>query len=251
MILGVIPARYGSSRFPGKPLARVNGTPLIQLVWERAKAAKRLERLLVATDDPRIGEVVRRFGGEAVMTPKDLPSGTDRVWQAAQGTPARIVVNIQGDEPLITPGMVDRLVEGLEREPKAQMATLRYAMKGVEGQEDPNVVKVVADADRWALYFSRSPIPHFRGARINPGTATRKSGSVVWYKHLGLYGYRREALQQFVGWPSSALEQAEGLEQLRALERGMRIKVLDSPHNTVGVDTPDDLKRVEEMLSRA
>jgi 3-deoxy-manno-octulosonate cytidylyltransferase (CMP-KDO synthetase) len=160
-------------------------------------------------------------------------------------------VNIQGDEPLLTPGMVDRLVEELERDPKAQMATLRYPMKGVEGQEDPNVVKVVADADGWALYFSRSPIPHFRGARINPGTAARESGSAVWYKHLGLYGYRREALQQFVGWPPSALERAEGLEQLRALERGMRIKVLDSPHDTVGVDTPDDLKRVEEMLSRA
>ena len=242
MILGVIPARYGSSRFPGKPLARVNGTPLIQLVWERAKAAKRLKRLLVATDDPRIEKAVRRFGGEAVMTAKGLPSGTDRVWEAAKGTSARIVVNIQGDEPLLTPGMVDRLVEALERDPRAQISTLRFSMREPEGQENPNVVKVVADVDGWALYFSRSPIPCYRH---------RESGSVVWYKHLGLYAYRRETLQEFVGWPPSALEQAEGLEQLRALERGVRIKVLDSPHNTVGVDTPDDLKRVEEMLNRA
>lgn len=242
MILGVIPARYGSSRFPGKPLARVNGKPLIRMVWERVRASKRLERLIVATDDPRIEEVVRKFGGEVVMTPADLPSGTDRAWAAAQGTPARIIVNIQGDEPLVTPGMVDRLAEALERDPQAQMVTLRYLMKGQEGYTDPNVVKVVADPDGWALYFSRSPIPHHR---------QKESAAAVWYKHLGLYGYRRETLQEFVGWPPSALEQAEQLEQLRALEHGVRIKVLDSPQNTVGVDTPDDLKRVELMLKDA
>ncbi len=242
MILGVIPARYGSTRFPGKALAKIGGKPLVQLVWERASASKRLEKVLVATDDPRIEETVRKFGGEPVMTSKDLVSGTDRVWQAAKGTPARIIVNIQGDEPLVTPGMVDRLVEELERSPEAQMATLRYLMKGQEGYTDPNVVKVVTDAAGWALYFSRSPVPHHR---------QKDSAAVVWYKHLGLYGYRRELLRNFVGWPPSALEQAEGLEQLRALERGVRIKVLDSPQNTVGVDTPDDLKRVEEMLSNA
>ncbi len=236
MILGVIPARYGSTRFPGKALARIHGKPLIQRVWERAKGCRRLKRLLVATDDERIAEVVRRFGGEVAMTPKLLPSGTDRVWEAARETPAEIIVNIQGDEPLVTTRMLDLLIKGLETDPTAEMATLRHAMKGPMGYTDPNVVKVVSAAQGWALYFSRSPIPHFR-------TKTE-----VWYKHLGLYAYRRSFLERFVQWPPSALEAAEGLEQLRALERGVKIKVLDSPTDTVGVDTPEDLKRVEEIL---
>jgi len=239
VIVGVIPARYGSTRFPGKALARLNGKTLVQCVWERAREAKRLDRLLVATDDPRIAEAVKGFGGEAVMTPSTLSSGTDRVWEAAKQTPAQILVNIQGDEPLVTPPMIDGLVEGLRKESRAQMATLRYPMKGPEGYNDPNVVKVVTDESGWALYFSRSPIPAYR---------TGDAFSVLWYKHIGLYAYRREFLQQFVSWPPSALEKAEGLEQLRALERGVWIQVLDSPQNTVGVDTPEDLKRVGRMM---
>ena len=242
MILGVIPARYGSTRFPGKAIARLNEKTLIELVWERAKKAKRLDRLLVATDDDRIVKVVRKFGGEVVMTSAALPSGTDRVWQAAKETSAQIIVNIQGDEPLLTPPMIDQLVEGLRQESAAQMATLRYRMKGPEGYNDPNVVKVVTDQNGWALYFSRAPIPAHRSA---------DAGSIVWYKHIGLYAYRRNFLEQFVGWAPSALESAEGLEQLRALERGARIKVLDSLQNTIGVDTPEDLKRVERLIKGA
>lgn len=236
MTLGVIPARYGSTRFPGKALARINGKPLVQLVWERAAGCRRLDRLVVATDDARIAEVVKRFGGEPVMTSAALPSGTDRVWEAAKGTPAEIILNIQGDEPLLTTRMVEELVEALEQDRTMQMATLRYPVRSPQGYSDPNVVKVVSDPAGWALYFSRSPLPHFRG----------KAG--VWYKHLGLYAYRRGLLEQFVKWPPSALETAEGLEQLRALEHGVRIKVLDSPTDTVGVDTLEDLKRVEEIL---
>ena len=239
MILGVIPARYGSTRFPGKALARLGGKTLIQLVWERAKAAKRLDRLVVATDDGRIRDAVRAFGGEAVMTSPSLRSGTDRAWAAVKDFPAQIVVNIQGDEPLLTPPMIDGLVDGLRKEPEAQMATLRFKMKGPEGYEDPNVVKVVSDGNGWALYFSRSPIP---------ATRSGDSRSLVWYKHIGLYAYRRGLLEKFVAWPPSALESAENLEQLRALERGVRIKVLDSPQNTIGVDTPEDLKRVEAII---
>ncbi len=240
MVLGVIPARYGSTRFPGKALAPLRGRTLIQRVWERAKGARRLDRLVVATDDERIRDAVRAFGGETVMTGSDLRSGTDRVWQAAKGTPAEIVVNIQGDEPLLTPPMIDGLVDGLRQEAKAQMATLRFKMTGAEGYEDKNVVKVVTDENGWALYFSRSPIPAHR---------SKDSRSIVWYKHIGIYAYRRSLLEEFVSWPPSALESAENLEQLRALERGVRIRVLDSPQNTIGVDTPEDLKRVEAMIA--
>lgn len=239
MTLGVIPARYGSTRFPGKVLARLNGKPLIQLVWERAVAAKRLDRLLVATDHAKVLKAVERFGGEAVLTPENLNSGTDRVWAAVKGLDAEVIINIQGDEPLVTPMMVDRLAEQMQRDSLVQMATLRYPMKGPKGYADPNVVKVVADAQGWALYFSRSPLPAARGERAAPA---------VWHKHIGVYGYRWEMLKQFVHWPPSSLETAEGLEQLRALEHGVRIKVLDSPVNTIGVDTPDDLRRVEALL---
>jgi len=220
----------------------LGGHPLIEWVWKQAKGARRLERLLVATDDARIKAAVERFGGEAVMTPGDLASGTDRVWEAAKRTSAQIIVNIQGDEPLVTPKMIDRLVQGLEQDSEAQMATLRYPMKGAEGANDPNVVKVVTDSKGRALYFSRALIPVRKGAPVSEH---------VWYKHLGLYAYREEVLKAFVQWPPSELEQAEELEQLRALEHGVRIKVLDSPKDTIGVDTPEDLKRVEEILKEA
>lgn len=239
MNLGVIPARFGSVRFPGKALVRIGGKPLVQLVWERVRESRRLDRLLVATDDGRIEEAVRRFGGEAVITASDLPSGTDRVWEAVRQISAEIVVNIQGDEPLVSAEMVDRLIRGLEEDPQAQMATLRFRVRGAEGAQDPNVVKVVSDERGRALYFSRSLIPARKGGRV---------GDHAWYKHLGIYAYRRDLLARFVQWPPSPLERAEELEQLRALEHGVRIRVLDSPHDTVGVDTPEDVKRVEEIL---
>ena len=241
-ILGVIPARYGSVRFPGKALAILCGKPMIQHVWENASASKKLDKLLVATDDRRILEKVESFKGEGVMTSSELVCGTDRVWEAAKKFPAEIIVNIQGDEPLVKPEMIDELAEELLRDPEAQMATPRFSVRTSDGYRRSNVVKVVTDQEGWALYFSRSPIPACKEADAVPP---------IWYKHLGLYAYRREILEQFVKWPASVLEMTEGLEQLRALEHGVRIKVLDSPHDTVGVDTPDDLKRVEEMLSRA
>jgi len=237
--VGVIPARYGSTRFPGKPLAMLKDKPLIQWVWERAGRAKRLSRLLIATDDERIASAARGFGAEAVMTPSDLPSGTDRVWAAVRGESAPLIVNIQGDEPLIDPGTIDRLVAALEQDAEAQIATVRVPMRGPGGYADPNVVKVEADDAGRALYFSRSPIP-----------ATKRAGEVpeVWYKHIGIYAYRREALERFVGWPPGSLETTEGLEQLRALERGLLIRVVDGSDAGVGVDTPEDLKKVEARI---
>lgn len=241
MNIGVIPARYGSTRFPGKALARIGDKTLIELVWERVRRAKSLDKVLVATDDVRIVNAAKKFGAETVMTPQALSSGTDRVWEAVKETPAEIVVNIQGDEPLVTPRMIDPLVQALRGDPQLQMATLRYPIKGGRSCSDSNVVKVVADPDGFALYFSRSPLPYFR-------QPAEPKAQAVWHKHIGIYAYRWRLLKQFVSWPPSALERAEGLEQLRALEQGVRIKVLDSPQDTVGVDTPDDLRRVEAML---
>ncbi len=240
-VLGVIPARYGSTRLPAKMLASVNGRPLIEWVWRAAAKAKRLDRLVVATDDERIAAAVKQFGGESVMTASSLPSGTDRVWEAAKTTSAQIILNIQGDEPMLQASMVDSLVEAMQADPQAQMATLRFPMKGGAGYADPNVVKVVTDAGGWASYFSRAPIPFYRDAA---------AAEPAWYKHLGFYAYRRPLLEQFVRWPQSALELAEKLEQLRVLERGVRIKVIDSPRDTVAVDTADDLKRVEQRMSK-
>ncbi|MBI1953062.1 MAG: 3-deoxy-manno-octulosonate cytidylyltransferase [Candidatus Omnitrophica bacterium] len=241
MVLGVIPARYGSTRFPGKVLAAVAGRAMVERVWTQAKCAKRLTRLLVATEDRRVAEAVKAFGGEAVMTDPGCASGSDRVWQAAKDLPAAIIVNIQSDEPLLAPEMVDRMVEALKASPEADLATLAFRMEDSRGYENPNVVKVVTDPRGFALYFSRSPIPFYRGGK----------GPKLWYKHLGLYAYRKEALRRFVNLAPSVLEQAEGLEQLRALENGFKIRVAESPADTVAVDTPEDLKRVEEILSHA
>lgn len=242
MVLGVIPARYASVRFPGKALARLDGKSLVQRVWEQAKKAKQLDQLVVATDDERIAKEVSSFGGEAIMTAPELVSGTDRVWEAAKGTQAEIIINIQGDEPLVQPEMIDALVRELKANPETEMVTLRYKMSGTEGLSNPNMVKVVTDQEGWAFYFSRAGIPFFRPDH---------QAAVTWYKHLGLYGYRRKLLEQFVRWPVLPLEAAEKLEQLRALERGVKIRVLDSKTDTVGVDTPEDLKRVEQILKDA
>ena len=225
-----------------RSLARLNGKPLIQVVWERVAAAKRLDRLLIATDHSKVLKVAKQFGAEAVLTEESLTSGTDRVWAAVKDLDAEIILNIQGDEPLVTPTLVDRLAQALQEDRKVQMATLRFPMKGLRGYADPNVVKVVTDEEGWALYFSRSPVPAVRAEHQSPP---------VWYKHIGVYGYRRNCLKQFVQWPVSSLESAEKLEQLRALEHGVRIKVLDSPVDTIGVDTPEDLHRVEEVLKDA
>lgn len=234
--LGVIPARFGATRFPGKPLALLRGKPMIQHVYERTAQAKLLARVVVATDDARIVDAVRACGGEAVMTSSDLPSGTDRVAAAARDLPYDIVINIQGDEPLMNPAMVDQVVQALQDEPDLPIATVCRKLP-VEESATPHVVKVVRGQNDVALYFSRAPIPFARG-----------NATPSYWKHLGIYGYRKAALLQFVAWPPTPLEQAEQLEQLRALEHGMRIKVLETPHDTIAVDTPDDLQRVEHVL---
>jgi len=240
--LGVIPARYGSTRLPGKPLVPIAGRPLVQHVWERARAAQRLAALVVATDDERIARVVRSFGGEVVMTSSAHPSGTDRLAEAAAARPEGIIVNIQGDEPLVDPHDIDVLVDGLAAEPACVMATLSVPLADRAMAEDPNVVKVVCDTTGRALYFSRALIPW-------PRQQPAPTDGAIWQQHIGLYAYRREFLMEFATWPPSLLERTEGLEQLRALERGRTIRVLPARGRYLSVDTPGDVIAVESALA--
>ena len=238
-IVAVIPARFASTRLPGKPLLSDTGRPLIQHVVEGARRATRLDRVIVATDDTRIAEAVVGFGGECVMTRSDHPTGTDRVAEVAAGLPgARIVVNLQGDEPEISGHALDLVVELLERDPEAPMATLATPIVSEEVYRDPSCVKVVCSAAGRALYFSRSPIPHHRD-----GVSSRPPGQPLAYLHLGLYAYRRDFLLGLATLPPSPLESAERLEQLRVLEAGRPIAVgiVDEP--SVGIDTPEDYRR--------
>ncbi|MBU1694374.1 MAG: 3-deoxy-manno-octulosonate cytidylyltransferase [Verrucomicrobia bacterium] len=242
-ILGIIPSRWGSTRFPGKSLALIAGQPLVQRVVERVRAARRLDEVLVATDDERIGAVVRRLGVEAVMTDPALPSGTDRVAAAARGRGADIVINIQGDEPLADPSVIDRLAEVMESDPSWDMATPACAMENGPEVDQPSIVKVVCAADGAALYFSRSRIPHIRDA----GGERAASGPVYW-QHIGIYAYRQAALDRLVAEPPCLLEQMEKLEQLRALHLGYRIKVVPAARPGLGVDTPEDVAKAEARL---
>ncbi len=235
--VGVIPARYQSSRFPGKPLVLIDGRTLVERVFERARAASRIARLLVATDDDRIASAVRAFGGDAVMTSASHVSGTDRLAEVARSLPAELFVNIQGDEPLLDPLDIDRLVECLDADPSANMATLADPLLDPEEARDPNVVKVVCDASGRALYFSRSPIPHVLAGTERP-----------WLRHVGLYAYRRGFLLEFASWSPGVLERLEGLEQLRTLEHGQSIRVLRARGRYHGVDSPDDVPAVERAL---
>lgn len=237
MIVGVIPARYWSRRFPGKPLAPLAGKPMILHVVEAARAAGRLTRVLVATDDERIAQAVRTAGAEAVLTSRDLSSGTDRLAEAAHSIPADLYVNIQGDEPLMSPENIDRAVETLLVSPDRQIATLAIPI-GPEQARDPNVVKVAVARDGRALFFSRAAIPHFR------------NGAPAFRKHLGLYAYRAATLQRLAALPPSPLEQAESLEQLRWIEAGYTIWVGEAVSDSIGVDTPEDLARVSEILRK-
>ena len=235
--VGVIPSRYRSTRFPGKALALLAGKPLIQHVYERSVTARSLDRVLVATDDDRILEAVRGFGGEAVLTSPDHPSGTDRLAEVARHLEADIYVNIQGDEPLVDPRDIDALVKSLRGDPAVEMATLRSPIRNREDLENPNVVKVVCGRSGDALYFSRSPIPY----RPDGGAAGA-------YRHLGLYAYRRAFLLEITASPPGILEQLERLEQLRVLEAGRSIRVLDAVGLSVGVDTPADLELARRLL---
>ncbi|MBL7085211.1 MAG: 3-deoxy-manno-octulosonate cytidylyltransferase [Candidatus Omnitrophica bacterium] len=241
--IGVIPARYQSSRFPGKILAELSGRPLIQHVYEEALKAKTLEDLIVATDDERILKAVQDFGGRGVMTAKAHKSGTDRIAEVVNPIDARIVVNIQGDEPLIRFTMIDELVDCLLGNPEIPMATLVHKIEDMQDLIDPNVVKMVKDKNNFALYFSRSTIPHLRSSL--PG-----SQSLSFYKHLGLYAYTKEFLFTFTNLPVGQLEQSEKLEQLRALEHGYKIKVIETSFNPIGVDTPGDLEKVKARMTQ-
>ena len=243
-IIGVIPARYGSTRFPGKPLVAIAGKPLIQHVIERCGQARFLTKVIVATDDVRIYEAVRGFC-DVEMTRPDHPSGTDRAAEVAQRRPCDAVINIQGDEPLIDPEVIDGVAKALGNAP---MATAATPINDAADYDNPNVVKVVVNLTERALYFSRRTIPYVRDAARQP--VGEQLAAFPFLKHLGIYGYRRETLLRLVQFPQSPLEEAERLEQLRALENGIEIAVVRVTYDSVGVDVPEDVARVEKELKR-
>lgn len=258
----VIPARFDSTRFPGKPLAVLKGKPLIQRVYEQILSASLVNDILVATDDKRIFEAVVGFGGKAVMTSREHVCGTDRITEAAKDIDCDIIVNVQGDEPLIRPQMVDEVIMLMEDE-KASIGTLAARIKRADEVMDPNVVKVVFNEEGFALYFSRFPIPYQGGLfipqttldseqyAIDTGNSYRGSfiEQYTLFKHIGIYAYRKSVLLDFSKLPQTRLEKIEKLEQLRALENGISIKVKETEFETIGVDTPDDLKKAEEWLN--
>lgn len=243
-VLAVIPARYASTRFPGKPLVMIDGKPMIQRVWERVREAQAIDRIIVATDDARIAEAVRAFGGEARMTSPDHPSGTDRIWEVARELPEYgFVMNVQGDEPFLDPASLDRVVRELQSQPEAALMTLVCPVdlsteEGMAHYEDPNVVKAVLGANGQVFYFSRAAVPYFRDG-IGMGETADTA-----YRHLGLYLFRRDALERFTTLVPSPLEKTEKLEQLRALENGMAIYAVVIDEAPVGIDTPADLERL-------
>jgi 3-deoxy-manno-octulosonate cytidylyltransferase (CMP-KDO synthetase) len=244
-VLVVIPARYGSTRFPGKPLATIRGKPMIQHVYEGAAKAKGIDEVIVATDDERIVRTVIEFGGKAAMTNPACRSGTERVAEVARTRSASVIINVQGDEPLVQPDMLEPLAEFLSRHQAVPMASLMTRLR-LEDRENPSVVKVVVDRDGFALYFSRSPIPY---SRVTLATSHQPL-VVPLFKHLGLYGYQRHFLLQFPSLEPTPLEQVEQLEQLRVLEHGYRLKLLETAHDTIGVDTPADIGRVEALMAQ-
>jgi 3-deoxy-manno-octulosonate cytidylyltransferase (CMP-KDO synthetase) len=239
---GIIPARYASTRFPGKPLHLIAGKPLIQHVVEKCQQARSLSEIIVATDDPRIAEVARRFC-RVEMTRADHPSGSDRIAEAAGRCDCEAVVNIQGDEPLLDPAVIDAVAGALNG---AEMSTAATRIKHEAEYDNPNVVKVVVNAAGQALYFSRRTIPYVRAAAS--GSVSEQLAAFPFLKHLGIYGYRRDTLLRLVGWPVSPLEDAEKLEQLRALDHGIAIAVVTVDYDSVGVDVPADAARVESIL---
>ncbi|MBV8072319.1 MAG: 3-deoxy-manno-octulosonate cytidylyltransferase [Acidobacteriaceae bacterium] len=238
-ILGVIPARFASSRFPGKALASLAGKPMVQHVWERAQHSRYLDEVLVAADDERIARAVRGFGGRVRMTRSDHPSGTDRLAEIASADPATIFVNIQGDEPLIDPGAIDAAILSMNDDEAVSMSTLKKKIIDPTDIVNGNVVKVVTNLAGDAIYFSRCPIPYERDGRKG----------VTYFKHVGLYVYRRDLLLRYPELRVGPLEEAECLEQLRALENGYRIRVVETDYESLGVDTPEDLERVNDLFS--
>jgi 3-deoxy-manno-octulosonate cytidylyltransferase (CMP-KDO synthetase) len=246
MAIVVIPARYAATRLPGKPLVFLGGRPMIERVWERTRRAKKVSRVIIATDDQRIIQAAAAFGGEAVLTRPDHRSGTERVAEVAatmNSAENEIFVNVQGDEPLIEPEAIDTLIEAIESEEGVQVATLMVPIAKPADIMDPNIVKVVLDFDGNALYFSRAPVPWVRD-RNAPVHAQHM-------KHLGLYAFRRSALLDFPTLPLGDLERIEQLEQLRWMENGYKIRVAETAHDSVSVDVPEDVERVERLLRNA
>lgn len=240
-ILGVIPSRWGSTRFPGKPLHIIAGKPLVQHVWDRCQSCTDLDAVIVATDDERIAAAVRAFGGKAVLTSPDHPTGTDRIAEALAAEPrATHVVNIQGDEPLIDPSLIDQLARSISQPGGPDMATAANPLAPANPNvADPNVVKVVTSLNGRALYFSRSPLPYFRNRVEN----------LPVFRHKGIYAYTRSFIECFVSWQPTPLERAESLEQLRALENGASILVLPTEDTSPGVDTPAQAREIELLLT--
>lgn len=236
---GIIPARWGSTRFPGKPLHLIAGKPLLKHVWERSQRAKHLDAVIIATDDMRIAEAAFQWGAEVSLTSSKHRSGTDRAAEVAANAPNfSHIVNIQGDEPLVDPKLIDKLVAELRADRELQMITAAHAFDDAAEATSPHQVKVVLNANSDALYFSRSPIPFVRDQRVKH------------LRHQGIYGYSRDLLLQFVRWKPSPLERAESLEQLRALENGVRIHVLVTKTGSPGIDTPEDAAALERMFAR-
>jgi len=259
LVLGVIPARFASTRFPGKALATLGNRTMIEQVWRRASEAERIDRLIVATDDQRILDAVQSFGGEARRTSRNHESGTDRVAQVVRELELdyEVVINIQGDEPLLTASSLDRLVGCFDADDAPAVATLSEPIESTDELFDPNTVKVVTDGRGRALYFSRSPIPYHRGAATNlqidfrDSLGSRTEGLRGYRKHQGIYAYTRAALLDVTRLDPSDLERDEGLEQLRLLQAGYAIQVVKSDFRSQSVDTPEDLKRVAQSLTEA
>lgn len=235
--LAVIPARYASTRLPGKPLIEIAGLPLVIRVLKRVQECSRVDRTIVATDDERIADVVRAHGGEAMMTPPELPSGGDRVAYAARGIPCEYVLNVQGDDPLVGSDMVDPLIEALENKVDTKLALLAKQIENHEEVSSKDIVKMVFDENGRGLYFSRCGIPF-----------PRNDGG-VWYKHIGPYAWRRDFLLEFSSWPQTTLEKTESLEMLRVLEKGYSIQCVKAGRDAIEIDTPEDLARIERFLA--
>ena len=238
-IVAVIPARFDSTRFPGKPLAKIKGRAMIEHVYERVEKADDIDEVIVATDDNRIKEKVKEFNGMVKKTSSEHSSGTDRVAEVAKNIDADLVVNVQGDEPLIEPAMIEQAIRPFKVEENILMSTLKKKIENINEINNPNVVKVVTDDEGYALYFSRATIPYQQN---------NNDENIDYFKHIGLYVYEREFLLKYSQMDATALEETESLEQLRALENGYDIKVVETAFNTVGVDTPQDLQYVEDII---
>lgn len=256
-ITAIIPARYGSTRLPGKPLIEIKGKPLIQYVYERVKASS-AQQVIVATDDERILSRVKEFGGEAVLTSPHHHSGTERVAEAAADVKSDIIVNVQGDEPLIRPEDINRAISPLQQDPTIKMTTLVSPLLGGADLYNPHVVKVVVDLDGFALYFSRSPIPYakdlqqtidddlIRGSELVKGL--RRKQKETYWQHIGVYAFRKDFLLKITRLPPTLLEEQEGLEQLRVLENGYKIKTIVASGPSIGIDTPEDVQRFKDLI---